>query len=108
VRATARTWIRRATWACIKGVPSFKSFAPGLAMGGCARADRRTWPDALPHDEGLERWAQLQDQKDSNGRFTGKKEAYGDQFVFLHTPAPAEGGHDERRAVFSGAARVDR
>jgi hypothetical protein len=90
----------------IKGVPSFKAFAPGLAM-----ADQRV----LIGERGLTRyrmmkpWSMgaLQDQKDANGRFTGKKEAYGDQFVVLHTPAPLKAGMTSV-VLYSGTGRVDR
>lgn len=50
---------------------------------------------------------QLQDQKDSNGRFTGKKEAYGDQFIALHTPVPLKMGLTSI-VVYSATARVNR
>lgn len=90
----------------IKGVPSFKAFAPGLAM-----ADQRV----LIGERGLTRyrmmkpWSMgaLQDQKDANGRFTGKKEAYGDQFVVLHTPTPLKAGMTSV-VLYSGTGRVDR
>jgi hypothetical protein len=90
----------------VKGVPSYKGFAPGLAMG-----DTRV----IMGERNLTRYrmakawtmGQLQDQKDSNGRFTGKKEAYGDQFMFLHTPSPLKSGLTSI-VLYSGAARVDR
>ena len=50
---------------------------------------------------------ELQDQRDSNGRFTGKKEAYGDQFVVLHTPTPLKGAYTSI-VLFSTAGRVAR
>ena len=90
----------------VKGVPSFKAFAPGLAM-----ADQRV----LIGERGLTRyrmmkpWSMgaLQDQKDANGQFTGKKEAYGDQFVVLHTPTPLKAGMTSV-VLYSGTGRVDR
>lgn len=90
----------------IKGVPTFKAFAPGLAM-----ADQRI----LIGERGLTRyrmmkpWSmnQLENQKDANGRFTGKKEAYGDQFVVLHTPQPLKAGMTSI-VLYSATARVDR
>jgi hypothetical protein len=90
----------------VKGVPNYKGFAPGLAMG-----DVRV----IVGERGLTRYrmakawtmGQLQDQKDSNGRFTGKKEAYGDQFMFLHTPSPLKSGLTSI-VLYSGAARIDR
>jgi hypothetical protein len=50
---------------------------------------------------------QLQDQKDSNGRFTGKKEAYGDQFIFLHTPTQLKAALTSV-VLYSASARIDR
>ena len=90
----------------VKGVPQFKASAPGLAMG-----DQRV----IVGERGLTRfrmakpWSmgQLENQKDSNGRFTGKKEAYGDQFIVLHTPAPLKAGYTSM-VLYSTAARVDR
>ena len=57
----------------------------------------------------LKPWAlgQLQDQKDANGRFTGKKEAYGDQFIALHTPLPLKAGFTSI-VLFSATGRVNR
>lgn len=90
----------------IKGVPNFKAFAPGLAMG-----DQRV----VIGERGLTRYrmmkpwsmGQLENQKDANGRFTGKKEAYGDQFVVLHTPTPLKAGLTSI-VLYSATARVDR
>lgn len=90
----------------VKGVPNYKAFAPGLAMG-----DQRV----IIGERGLTRFrmakawtmGQLQDQKDANGRFTGKKEAYGDQFVFLHTPTQLKAGLTSI-VLYSSSARVDR
>lgn len=90
----------------VKGVPSYKGYAPGLAMG-----DTRV----IIGERNLTRYrmakawtmGQLQDQKDSNGRFTGKKEAYGDQFMFLHTLSPLKAGLTSI-VLYGGAARIDR
>lgn len=90
----------------VKGVPNFKAYAPGLAM-----ADQRV----LLGERGLTRmrmmkpWSmgQLENQRDENGRFTGKKEAYGDQFIVLHTPTPLKAGLTSI-VLYGGAARVDR
>jgi len=90
----------------IKDVPQFKAFAPGLNMG-----DQRV----IVGERGQTRfrmakpWAmgQMQDQKDANGRFTGKKEAYGDQFIFLHTPTQLKAALTSI-VLYSGTARVDR
>lgn len=90
----------------IKSVPNYKTTAPGLALG-----DQRV----IVGERGLSRYrmakawtmGQLQDQKDANGRFTGKKEAYGDQFVFLHTPTQLKSGLTSI-ALYSSSARVNR
>lgn len=71
----------------IKMVPQYKTTAPGLWMGDqrVVLGQRNETRFRL-----LKPWAmgQLENQKDENGRFTGKKEAYGDQFIALHTPKP--------------------
>lgn len=90
----------------IRGVPNFKSFAPALQL-----ADTRV----LIGERGNTRYrmmkpwqmGELQDQRDSNGRFTGKKEAYGDQFVVLHTPTSLKGCYTSV-ILYSGAGRVTR
>lgn len=75
----------------VKGVPNFKTFAPGLAMG-----DQRIviGERNLTRFRMLKPWSmgQLENQRDNNGRFTGKKEAYGDQFIAVHTPTPLKSG----------------
>jgi len=90
----------------IKDVPAFRSYAPGLAMGDqrvivCERGTTRF--------RMLKPWTmgQLQDQRDANGRFTGKKEAYGDQFIVVHTPTELKKAFTSM-VVYSAAARVDR
>lgn len=90
----------------IKDVAQYKSFAPGLLMG-----DQRV----VIGERGQSRlriakpWSlgQLQDQKDANGRFTGKKEAYGDQFIFLHTPTQLKAALTTI-VLYGATARVDR
>lgn len=90
----------------IKDVPNFKTSAPGLHMG-----DRRV----VIGERGVTRfrmmkpWAMgdLENQKDANGRFTGKKEAYGDQFVVLHTPTPLKRALTSI-VLYSATARVAR
>ncbi len=90
----------------IKDVPTFRSYAPGLNMGDVRTVigERSTVRYRL-----LKAWqmGQLQDQKDANGRFTGKKEAYGDQFVVVHTPALLKGALTSM-VVYSATGRVDR
>ncbi|MDD2664367.1 MAG: phage protease [Dechloromonas sp.] len=90
----------------VKGIPGFKSYAPGLQLG-----DNRIviGQRGLTRFRMLKPWAlgQLQDQKDSNGRFTGKKEAYGDQFIALHTPSPLKAGLTSI-VLYSATGRVNR
>jgi hypothetical protein len=90
----------------IKDVPCFRSFAPGLAIGDqriviCERGTVR-FRMAKP-------WTmnQLENQKDANGRFTGKKEAYGDQFIVVATPTQLKGAFTSM-VFYSATARVDR
>lgn len=90
----------------IKGVPQFRSTAPGLSMGDqrvvVGHRGQTRFRMAKPWSMG-----QLQDQKDSNGRFTGKKEAYGDQFIVLHTPTQLKAAYTSI-VLYSATARVDR
>lgn len=90
----------------IKGVPNFRTSAPGLNM-----ADNRIviGERAQTRYRMMKPWAmgQLENQRDSNGRFTGKKEAYGDQFVVLHTPTPLKAALTGI-VLYSSSARVDR
>lgn len=90
----------------IKDVPNFRTTAPGLYMG-----DQRV----VLGERGVTRWRMmkpwsmnaLENQRDSNGRFTGKKEAYGDQFVVLHTPVQLKAAYTSI-ALYSSSARVNR
>lgn len=90
----------------IKDVAQFRTTAPGLAMG-----DQRM----IIGERGQTRyrmmkpWAmgKLENQKDANGRFTGKKEAYGDQFIVLHTPTQLKAAYTSM-VLYSSAARVNR
>lgn len=90
----------------VKSIPGFKSFAPGLQL-----ADNRIiiGQRGLTRFRMLKPWTmgQLQDQKDANGRFTGKKEAYGDQFIALHTPLPLKMGFTSI-VLYSATGRVAR
>ncbi|MEY2634045.1 MAG: hypothetical protein RIR00_2699, partial [Pseudomonadota bacterium] len=90
----------------VKDVPFFKTSAPGLSMGDVRvllgeRAQTRL-RIAKPWSMG-----ELQDQKNANGRFTGKKEAYGDQFVFLHTPTQLKAATTSL-VLYSATGRVNR
>jgi len=90
----------------IKDVPTFKTTAPGLWMG-----DVR----AVIGERGNTRFrmmkpwtmGDLESQKDSNGRFVGKKEAYGDQFVVIHTPTQLKRANTSL-VIYSATARVAR
>lgn len=90
----------------IKGMPGFKTSAPGLAM-----ADQRIVISerATTRFRMMKPWAmnQLENQKDANGRFTGKKEAYGDQFIVLHTPTPLKAASTSI-VLYSSSGRVAR
>lgn len=90
----------------IKGVPNYNTTAPGLNMG-----DQRI----IIGERGQTRfrmmkpWSmgEMQDQRDSNGRYVGKKEAYGDQFIVLHTPTPLKGATTSM-LLYSSSLRVNR
>lgn len=90
----------------IKDVPAFRSYAPGLAAG-----DQRVvlFERGTTRFRMLKPWTlgQLENQKDSNGRFTGKKEAYGDQFIVIQTPQQLRGAFTSM-VVYSATARADR
>lgn len=90
----------------VKDVPNFRTTAPGLNMGDVRvvigeRANTRF--------RMMKPWSMsdLENQKDSNGRFTGKKEAYGDQFIVLHTPTPLKGALTSM-VLYGAAGRVNR
>lgn len=90
----------------IKDVPSFKTTAPGLWMG-----DQR----AVIGERGTTRFrmlkgwtmGELENCRDESGNFTGEKEAYGDQFVALHTPTPLKRANTTL-VTYSSSARVKR
>lgn len=90
----------------IKDVANYKTSAPGLHIG-----DRY----AVIGERGVSRfrmlrpWSmgQMENQKDANGRFTGKKEAYGDQFVVVHTPTQLKAAYTSILR-YSASARVAR
>jgi len=108
-----KNWERPATYTesdgtlgRIKGVPNFKAFGGGLWM-----ADNRV----VIGERGatkfrlLKPWSMdpLVNQHGPTGRFTGKKEAYGDQFIALHTPTPLKRGYTTLN-LYSATARVAR
>lgn len=90
----------------VKGIPGFKTAAPGLWM-----ADQRIVVGQRGNTRFrmMKPWSMgmLQDQRDANGRFTGKKEAYGDQFIVLHTPTPLKAGSTSI-VLYSSSGRVAR
>lgn len=90
----------------VKDVPASKIVAPGLWAG-----DQRLiiGERAVTRFRMLKAWAMgdLENARDSNGKFTGQKEAYGDQFIALFTPTQL------KRALtsilfYSASARVAR
>lgn len=112
-RSFVESWARKGTdlsmegnLGQIKGVQQYASTAPGLAMG-----DQRV----VLGERGITRYrmakpwtmGQLENQKDANGRFTGKKEAYGDQFIYLHTPTQLKAAYTSV-VLYSATTRVDR
>lgn len=90
----------------IKGVPAFRTTAPALWMGDqrvvigerFQTRFRMTKPWSM---------SMLEDTRDSNGRFIGAKEQYGDQFIVLHTPTQLKRAYTSM-VLYSAAARVAR
>lgn len=90
----------------IKDVPGFRSYAPGLYLG-----DVRT----VIGERGVTRFrvakpwemGEMENQKDSNGKFTGKKQAYGDQFSVCHTPTQLKRAYTSM-VLYSSSGRVAR
>jgi hypothetical protein len=90
----------------IKGVPNFKSTAPGLLMG-----DERViiGERGITRYRMLKPWAmnEMEPERNSTGQFTGAKSAYGDQFCVVHTPTPLKRAYTSI-VLHSAAARVAR
>lgn len=90
----------------IKDIPSFRSYAPGLYAGDqrIVIAERGSVRFRM-----LKAWTmgQLENQKNSDGRYVGKKEAYGDQFIVVHTPTQLKAGFTSM-VLYSAAARIAR
>ena len=90
----------------IKDVPNYKTAGPGLWFG-----DTRV----LIGQKGTTRYrmlkpwvmGSLENQRGPNGRFTGQKEAYGDQFIAIHTPTPLKGAYTSL-VLYSSSNRVAR
>lgn len=89
----------------VKGVPNWKTSAPHLWLG-----DRRVMiGEIVTRLKIVKPWTmgQLENQRDQHGHFTGRKEAYGDQFIALLTPKPLKGGLTSI-VVYNASARVAR
>jgi len=90
----------------IKGLPNYRTTAPGLVIG-----DQRVvlGSRGTSRFRMLKPWqmGELQDQKDNNGRFTGKKEAYGDQFIVVMTPLQLKSAYTSL-VLYGAGARVSR
>lgn len=90
----------------VKDVPNFKTSAPGLHMG-----DQRVviGERGVTRMRMMKAWSmgELENQRDANGRYTGKKEAYGDQFMVLHTPTPLKRAYTSL-VLYSNSGRVAR
>lgn len=90
----------------IKDVPNFKTSGPGLWFG-----DQRV----LIGERGTTRYrilkpwvmGTLENSRGSNGRFTGQKEAFGDQWISVHTPTQLKRAYTSM-VLYSSAARVAR
>ncbi|RCX31704.1 hypothetical protein [Thioalbus denitrificans] len=90
----------------IKDIPFTKTAGPGLWFG-----DQRI----LVGQRGTTRFRVLKpwqvtsliNQKGPNGRFTGKKEAYGDQWIALHTPSQLKAAYTTI-VLYSASSRVAR
>jgi len=90
----------------VKDIPNFKSTAPGLWMGDqrIIIGERGTTRLRMAKPWNL---GELENQKDANGRFTGKKEAYGDQFIVCHTPTQLKRAYTSI-ILYSSSGRVAR
>lgn len=90
----------------IKGVPNYKVYGPGLWYG-----DRRV----LIGERGITRYrllkpwtpSTLTSERGPNGRFTGRKDAYGDQWIAVHTPTQLKRAYTSL-VLYSGTQRVAR
>ncbi len=90
----------------VKDVPNYKSTAPAVWMG-----DQRI----IIGERGQTRlrmmkpWTmgELENQRNADSKFTGKKEAYGDQFILLHTPTQLKAAYTSM-VLYSSSGRVAR
>ncbi|WP_159672370.1 phage protease [Andreprevotia sp. IGB-42] len=90
----------------IKNVPAFKTTAPGLRIGDqrVLIGERNQTRFRLLKPWGME---QLQDSRDSSGLFTAQKEAFGTQWIALHTPTQLKNANTSI-TLYSGTGRVNR
>lgn len=90
----------------VKDVPNYRTASPSLWM-----ADQRI----IIGERGVTRlrickpWSvgNLENVTDSNGKFVGKKQAYGDQFIVLMTPTPLKNAYTSI-VLYSSSGRVAR
>lgn len=90
----------------IKGVPNFKVYGPGLWYG-----DARVLIGQLgiTRYRLLKPWepSTLTSERGPNGRFTGRKEAYGDQWIAVYSPTQLKRAYTSM-VLYSGTQRVAR
>ncbi|MGR9106814.1 MAG: hypothetical protein ACU843_07775 [Gammaproteobacteria bacterium] len=90
----------------VKGVPNWKTAGPGLWY-----RDNRILIGQLgvTRFRLLKPWQRytIENQRGPNGRFTGLKTAYGDQWIAIHTPKPLKAAYTSLN-IYSGSARVAR
>ena len=90
----------------LKGVPAFKTSAPGILMG-----DQRVLVGQRNQTRlrMLKPWAmdELTSARNSNGLFTAQDETYGTQWLALHTPSPLKNALTSV-ALYSSSARINR
>jgi hypothetical protein len=85
---------------------NFNSNAPGLWL-----ADNRLviGEKGSTRFRMLKPWAmeEMENMRDSNGKFVGKKSAYGSEWVIIHTPTQLKKAYTSM-VLYSGAGRVAR
>ena len=90
----------------VKNVPNWKTYGPGLWYG-----DQRVLLGELgiTRYRMLKPWeiSNLENQRGPNGRFTGKKEAYGTQWIVVHTPTQLKQAFTSI-CLYSSSSRVSR
>lgn len=90
----------------IKDIPMFKTTAPGLLIGDTRVVVGKRGTSRL---RVCKPWAmeQLENARDSNGLFIASKEAYGTQWIAVHTPTQLKAAYSSL-IVYSATGRVDR